>query len=192
MVTPLWPNLVEIPKILSANVACVPLSFAAGAWTLWSDRLLAALTPDARIVMVGARTRHAAVAEPGRDSRICPPTSPACHCHSPPARTLDLDRLLAALTPDTRIVMINSPNNPTGWTLTRAEQQAILDHCRRYGIWLVADDVYERLYYRDDTPAAPSFLDLAGPEERVIGINSFSKSWLMTGGAWGGSWRRRR
>ena len=127
VVTPLWPNLVEIPKILSADVACVPLAFAAGAWTL------------------------------------------------------DLDRLLAALRPGTRMVMINSPNNPTGWTLTRAEQQAILGHCRRHGIWLVADDVYERLYYRDDAPAAPSFLDLAAPEERVIAINSFSKSWLMTG-----------
>ena len=127
VVTPLWPNLVEIPKILSADVACVPLAFAAGAWTL------------------------------------------------------DLDRLLAALRPGTRMVMINSPNNPTGWTLTRAEQQAILGHCRRPGIWLVADDVYERLYYRDDAPAAPSFLDLAAPEERVIAINSFSKSWLMTG-----------
>jgi aspartate/methionine/tyrosine aminotransferase len=126
-VTPLWPHLVEIPKILSANVECAPLTFAAGAWTL------------------------------------------------------DLDRLLAALTPGTRMVLINSPNNPTGWTLTRAEQQAILDHCRRHGIWLIADDVYERLYYRDDAPAAPSFLDLAAPEERVIGINSFSKSWLMTG-----------
>ena len=127
VVTPLWPNLVKIPKILSADVECVPLTFAAGAWTL------------------------------------------------------DLDRLLAALTPGTRMVMINSPNNPTGWTLTRAEQQAILDHCRRSGIWIVADDVYERLYYRDGAQAAPSFLDLAAPEERVIGTNSFSKSWLMTG-----------
>jgi aspartate/methionine/tyrosine aminotransferase len=77
--------------------------------------------------------------------------------------------------------MINSPNNPTGWTLTRAEQQAILAHCRRHGIWLVADDVYERLYYRDDARSAPSFLDLSDADERVISTNSFSKSWLMTG-----------
>ena len=66
VVTPLWPNLVEIPKILSANVECVALSCRDGAWTL------------------------------------------------------DLDRLLAALTPDTRLLLVNSPNNPTGWTLTRA------------------------------------------------------------------------
>jgi aspartate/methionine/tyrosine aminotransferase len=127
VVTPLWPNLVEIPKIMSAQVECVPLTFRAGEWTL------------------------------------------------------DLDRLLAALTPRTRLAMINSPNNPTGWTLTRTEQRTILEHCRRHGIWLVADDVYERLYYREDAPTAPSFLDLADPDERVVSTNSFSKSWLMTG-----------
>jgi len=127
VVTPLWPNLVEIPKILSGSVECVALECRGGEWRL------------------------------------------------------DLDRLLAALTPATRLLLVNSPNNPTGWTLTRAEQEAILARCRRHGIWLVADDVYERLYYREDTPAAPSFLDLAAAEERVISVNSFSKSWLMTG-----------
>ena len=126
VVTPLWPNLVEIPKILSANVVCVALDCAANGWTL------------------------------------------------------DIDRLLAALTPGTRAVMINSPNNPTGWTISRADQQAILAHCRRHGIWIVADDVYERLVY-DGGTCAPSFLDIAGPDERVISTNSFSKSWLMTG-----------
>jgi aspartate/methionine/tyrosine aminotransferase len=76
--------------------------------------------------------------------------------------------------------MINSPNNPTGWTLTRAEQQAILAHCRRHGIWIVADDVYERLYFRD-SGTAPSFLALADRHDRVLSTNSFSKAWCMTG-----------
>src|SRR5206468_1658040 len=57
---------------------------------------------------------------------------------------------------------------------------AILAHCRRHGIWIVADDVYERLVY-DGSDCAPSFLDLAAPEDRVISTNSFSKAWLMTG-----------
>jgi aspartate/methionine/tyrosine aminotransferase len=126
VVTPLWPNLVEIPKILSAEVVCVPLDFEITGWTL------------------------------------------------------DLDRLLAALTPGTRAVMINSPNNPTGWTIDRASQQAILDHCRRHGIWIIADDVYERLVYGAQR-CAPSFLDLAAKQDRVISTNSFSKAWLMTG-----------
>jgi aspartate/methionine/tyrosine aminotransferase len=126
VVTPLWPNLVEIPKILSADVVCMPLRFTAEGWTL------------------------------------------------------DVERLLALLTPATRVLMINSPNNPTGWTISRADQQAILAHCRARGIWIVADDVYERLVY-DGAACAPSFLDLAAPEDRVISTNSFSKSWLMTG-----------
>ena len=126
-VTPLWPNLVEIPKILSANVECVSLQFGESGWQL------------------------------------------------------DMDRLLAALTPDTRLLMVNSPNNPTGWTLERAEQQALLQHCRRTGTWIIADEVYERLYYREGARCAPSFLDIATPEDRLVVVHSFSKSFLMTG-----------
>jgi aspartate/methionine/tyrosine aminotransferase len=126
-VTPLWPNLVEIPKILGAHVETVSLTYGADGWTL------------------------------------------------------DLERLLAALTPGTRMLMINSPNNPTGWTMTRDEQRTVLDHCRRHGIWIVADEVYERLYYGAEGRVAPSFLDLATRDERVIAVNSFSKAWLMTG-----------
>jgi aspartate/methionine/tyrosine aminotransferase len=78
-------------------------------------------------------------------------------------------------------LLVNSPNNPTGWVMTREQQQAVLDRCREHGIWLVADEVYERLYFGDDATIAPSFLDLASRDERVIAVNSFSKAWLMTG-----------
>ena len=125
-VTPLWPNLVEIPKILSANVQCVSLDFSARGWHL------------------------------------------------------DLDKLLAALTPNTKMLMVNSPNNPTGWTLTRDEQIAILARCRQYGIWILADDAYERLVF-DDTGCAPSFFDISDANDRLVSANTFSKSWLMTG-----------
>jgi len=96
--------------------------------------------------------------------------------------TLDLDALRAAITPATKLLIVNAPNNPTGWTLTRAEQQAILDHCRATGTWILADEVYERLYY-EPTPngCAPSFLDLAGADDRLVVAHSFSKSFLMTG-----------
>ncbi|TAG80001.1 MAG: pyridoxal phosphate-dependent aminotransferase [Burkholderiales bacterium] len=127
-VTPLWPNLVEIPKILSASVDCVSLRFdAKRGWYL------------------------------------------------------DLDQLLGALTSRTKLLMINSPNNPTGWTLSRSEQQTILSHCRKHGIWIVADDAYERLVYADDVRAAPSFFDIADAPDRLVSANTFSKSWLMTG-----------
>jgi aspartate/methionine/tyrosine aminotransferase len=127
VVTPEWPNVVETPKILGADVVTVPLAFAPQGWRL------------------------------------------------------DLERLLDALTPDTVAVFINSPNNPTGWTLTPADRDAILAHCRRQGTWIVTDDAYERLYYAAPGAVAPSFLDVADPEERVVSANTFSKAWLMTG-----------
>lgn len=127
-ITPLWPNLVEIPKILGAQVECVPLGYGDAGWQL------------------------------------------------------DVGRLLAALTRGTRMLLINSPNNPTGWTMSRDDQQAVLAHCRRHGIWLVADEVYERLAFdADDVHGAPSFLDIASRDERVVVVNSFSKAWAMTG-----------
>lgn len=101
--------------------------------------------------------------------------------HADGAWRLDLDALLAAVTDRTRVLLVNAPNNPTGWTLTRAEQQAILDHCRRTGTWIIADEVYERVYFRPGAAAAPSFLDLATPDDRVVVVHSFSKSFLMTG-----------
>ena len=99
------------------------------------------------------------------------------------AWTLDLPELLAAITPTTRLLVINSPNNPTGWTLSKAEQQAIVARCRETGTWILADEVYERLYYRGDTTngAAPSFLDVSGPDDRLVVVQSFSKAFLMTG-----------
>ena len=93
---------------------------------------------------------------------------------------LDLDELLARVTQRTRLLLVNAPNNPTGWTLTREQQQALLAHCRRTGTWIVADEVYERIYFGAGR-CAPSFLDVAAPDDRLIVAQSFSKSFLMTG-----------
>ena len=125
-VVPLWPNLTAQPAILGAQVKRVPLAVDAGAWRL------------------------------------------------------DLQRVLDAVTPATRVLLLNAPNNPTGWTLSPAEQQALLDHCRRTGTWIVADEVYERLYF-GERDCAPSFLDIASAQDRLIVVHSFSKSFLMTG-----------
>jgi aspartate/methionine/tyrosine aminotransferase len=96
---------------------------------------------------------------------------------------LDMAALKAAITPATRMLIVNSPNNPTGWTLSRAEQADILAHCRQTGTWVLADEVYERLYYEADTAngCAPSFLDVAEQDDRLVVVHSFSKSFLMTG-----------
>ena len=96
---------------------------------------------------------------------------------------LDLPALKSAITDKTRLLIVNSPNNPTGWTLTQAEQAEILAHCRSTGTWVLADEVYERLYFENDTAngCAPSFLDVAHAEDRLVVVHSFSKSFLMTG-----------
>jgi aspartate/methionine/tyrosine aminotransferase len=95
---------------------------------------------------------------------------------------LDLPALLEQISDRTKLLIVNAPNNPTGWTLTRDEQRAILDHCRGTGTWILADEVYERLYYEESANrCAPSFLDVAQPEDRLVVVHSFSKSFLMTG-----------
>ncbi|CAN7507542.1 pyridoxal phosphate-dependent aminotransferase [Variovorax paradoxus] len=96
--------------------------------------------------------------------------------------TLDLAALRKAVTPKTRLLIVNAPNNPTGWTMTREEQQAVLDHCRETGTWILADEVYERLYFEPTSNGcAPSFLDISRPDDRLVVTHSFSKSFLMTG-----------
>ena len=97
------------------------------------------------------------------------------------AWVLDIAALLEAVTPRTNVLLVNAPNNPTGWTLTRDEQATILAHCRRTGTWIIADEVYERVFFEPGNACAPSFLDLAGPDDRLVVANSFSKSFLMTG-----------
>jgi len=127
-ITPVWPNLTAQPAIMGARVKCLALTPLDGVWSL------------------------------------------------------NMPALLAAVTPQTKVLIINAPNNPTGWTLTRAEQQQILNHCRTTGTWILADEVYERLYYEPSPNAcAPSFLDLAEPEDKLVVVHSFSKSFLMTG-----------
>jgi aspartate/methionine/tyrosine aminotransferase len=130
IVTPVWPNLTSMPRIMSATVVRVALECRAGQWTL------------------------------------------------------DLQRLIDAARPGTRLVLVNSPNNPTGWTMPQHDWDALLAHCRRHGIWLVSDDAYERLVYEPALTVdghAPGVLAAIDDDDRVISANTFSKSWTMTG-----------
>lgn len=92
---------------------------------------------------------------------------------------LDLDRLFEAVNEKTRCIVINTPNNPTGWVMGREDMRAVMEFARARGLWVVADEVYGRLAF--DAPRAPSFLDVAQPDDRLFVINSFSKGWAMTG-----------
>lgn len=93
---------------------------------------------------------------------------------------LDIERLFAACDGRTRGIFVNSPANPTGWVLSPGEIAALLDFARRRGLWLIADEVYSRIVYGNQR-AAPSFLDQGEADDRLIVVNSFSKSWAMTG-----------
>ncbi|MFN7922152.1 MAG: pyridoxal phosphate-dependent aminotransferase [Bryobacteraceae bacterium] len=94
---------------------------------------------------------------------------------------IDFDALEAAVTPRTRLLLYTSPSNPLGWVATVEEQQRLLEFARKHGLWLMADEVYERLWYEGDGGAVPSILKLASPEDAVIVVQSFSKSYCMTG-----------
>jgi aspartate/methionine/tyrosine aminotransferase len=93
---------------------------------------------------------------------------------------IDFAALKAAVTPRTRLLVYTSPSNPLGWVATVADQQMLLDFCRRHRLWLLADEVYERIYYGGPT-TAPSILRLCRRDDAVIVVNSFSKSYRMTG-----------
>ncbi len=92
--------------------------------------------------------------------------------------SLDVDRFLERAK-GAKAVVLNSPANPTGWMMSGPEQQRVLEALREGGTWLIADEVYARLCFTGR--AAPSFLEVAEPEDRLIVINSFSKAWAMTG-----------
>jgi aspartate/methionine/tyrosine aminotransferase len=97
---------------------------------------------------------------------------------------LDLQKVFDAVDERTRAIFINSPGNPTGWTMSSDEQHALLQFTRQRGLWIMADEVYARLIYTrrpDGRQIAPSFLELAEPDDALLVLNSFSKPWAMTG-----------
>ncbi len=96
---------------------------------------------------------------------------------------VDFDALEAAAGPRTRLLLYTSPSNPLGWVATEEEQQRLLDFCRARGLWLLADEVYDRLYYSGPRlgEPVPSILRKATRDDAVAVVHSFSKSYCMTG-----------
>jgi len=92
---------------------------------------------------------------------------------------IDFDAIESSITGKTRLLIYTSPSNPLGWVATVQDQERLLDICRRHQLWLLADEVYERLYYKGSV--APSILRKCTSEDAVIVVHSFSKSYCMTG-----------
>jgi aspartate/methionine/tyrosine aminotransferase len=93
--------------------------------------------------------------------------------------SLDLDRVERAIDANTRVLVVNSPSNPTGWMMTDDEQRALAHIAARHGVAVLSDEVYERLTF--DTPIAPSMARFIDDKDRLIVVNSFSKTYNMTG-----------
>ena len=113
------------------------------------------------ITMAGGQSRRASLTLAGN------------HFH------LDLDRVRAAIDASTRMLIINSPSNPTGWVISEAEQRALVEIAEQHDLVILADEVYERLVYEGEI--APSFARLVQNRDRLIVVNSFSKTYNMTG-----------
>jgi aspartate aminotransferase len=97
---------------------------------------------------------------------------------------LDMDALFSACDERTKVIYLASPGNPTGWMISRAAAERLLDFARARGIAILSDEVYHRLVYEGpgaDRGVAFSFLDIARPTDPVFVVNSFSKAWAMTG-----------
>jgi aspartate/methionine/tyrosine aminotransferase len=97
-----------------------------------------------------------------------------------PRPALDLDRLFDACDETTAAICFSTPSNPVGWTASREELLAILAFARERGLWVISDEVYNRLWFGNEA-AAPTMMSLAQDEDRVLTVNSFSKAWAMTG-----------
>ena len=92
---------------------------------------------------------------------------------------LDVDRVRRAVDRGTRMVIVNSPSNPTGWVMTEEEQRALFDLAERHDLMILADEVYERLVFEGQI--SPSFARVAPNWDRLVVVNSFSKTYNMTG-----------
>jgi aspartate aminotransferase len=90
----------------------------------------------------------------------------------------DLDELASKITPKTRAIYVNSPHNPTGGVLARADAQAIADLAAKHGLWIVSDEAYEDVVF-DAQHVSPA--SLPGMYDRTISIYTFSKTYAMTG-----------
>lgn len=160
------------------------------------------LDPDSEIAVTGSGLQALSVAircllDPGDEGLVLTPGWPngpaimqmsnatpveVTHTLSGGRYSIDFDALERAVTPRTRMLLYTSPSNPLGWVATGEEQRQLLDFARRHGIWLVADEVYERLYFSSTAvKTAPSILKTCTRDDAVVVIQSFSKAYCMTG-----------
>ena len=154
-------------------------------------------TDGSAIIVTTGATEALAVAfltllEPGDEVIVPAPFFPAYSLQAPlaggAARELpcrfengfrpDPAALEAAVTPRTKMLLLNSPNNPTGTVLSRAELEAVADIARRHNLWVLSDECYERFLYEGEPLTVSA---LPGMAERTVVVSAASKTFSMTG-----------
>ena len=101
-----------------------------------------------------------------------------CRLRQPLGWRFDLDEMASLVTPRTRAIYLNSPNNPTGGVLTRGDLEAVAALAAQRGLWVVSDEAYEDVVFDGEHVSIGS---LPGMYERTLSIFTFSKSFAMTG-----------
>jgi len=101
-----------------------------------------------------------------------------CPLHESKGWRYDLDELESRITPKTRVIYLNSPNNPTGGVLTRADLERIASIAKARDLWVISDEAYEDVVYEGEQVSIASMPDMY---ERTIPLYTFSKSYAMTG-----------
>jgi aspartate aminotransferase len=133
-----------------------------------------------------------ALLEPGDEVLIPDPEWPPCAGNVLAARGVpvgvplhesrgwrwDLDELERMITPRTRVLYVNTPNNPTGGVLTRADLERLAAIARERHLWVISDEAYEDVVFEGEHISIAS---LPGMYERTIPLYTFSKSYAMTG-----------
>ncbi|MBI4539089.1 MAG: aminotransferase class I/II-fold pyridoxal phosphate-dependent enzyme [Gemmatimonadetes bacterium] len=113
----------------------------------------------------------------GPDAILCE-ARPVMIPLDPPDYRLDPDRLNAAISPRTRAIVLNTPNNPTGRVFTREELDAVADACREHDLFAITDEIYEHIHYEG---AHIPMATLDGMRDRTITVSGFSKTFSVTG-----------
>jgi aspartate aminotransferase len=103
----------------------------------------------------------------------------ACPLHESRGWTYDLDELAAKITPRTRAIYTNSPGNPTGGVLGRADVEAIAALVEKHDLWLISDEAYEDVVFDEAEHVSPA--SLPGMYGRTLSLYTFSKTYAMTG-----------
>ena len=147
------------------------ITVTCGATEAMATVLLAAVDPGEEVIVFEPFYENY-----GPDAILCDAKPVFVPLH--PGQPLDLDRVKQAFSQKTRAIIVNTPNNPTGRVLTRAELEGIAELCRKHDVLAVTDEIYEHIYYEGEhIPMAT----LPGMAERTVTISGASKTFSITG-----------